>query len=111
MSKTHSRQSAVKFDEGRLYQVLIAPVVSEKATALAEQHNTVAFKVRPDATKPEIRAAIKLLFNVDALGVSVVNIQGKTRRFRNRTGRTSGVRKAYVRLKPGQDLNMNAQGA
>jgi len=99
------------FDEGRLYQVLIAPVVSEKATALSEKHNTVAFRVRPDATKPEIRAAIKLLFNVDAVGISVVNTRGKTRRFRNRAGRTANVRKAYVRLQPGQDLRLGAEGA
>ena len=64
--------STSKFDEGRLMAILLAPVVSEKATMAAEKSNAVTFKVMRDATKPEIKAAVELLFNVEVTGVSVV---------------------------------------
>ena len=96
--------SAPKFDEGRLAQVLLAPIVSEKATQVGEKNNQVLFKVMRDATKPEIKAAVELMFKVEVAGVSVVNIKGKTKRFGGRVGHRDHVKKAYVSLKPGQEL-------
>jgi len=100
-----------KFDEGRLMQVLVAPVVSEKATMIAEKSNAVTFKVLQDATKLEIKAAVELLFQVQVKGVSVVNTKGKTKRFGRSIGRRDNVRKAYVTLKPGQELNLSGEAA
>ncbi len=71
----------VKYDEGRLMAVLVAPIVSEKATMIADKSNAVTFKVLQDATKPEIKAAVELMFKVEVKGVSVVNTKGKTKRF------------------------------
>jgi large subunit ribosomal protein L23 len=96
--------SAPKFDEGRLAQVLLAPIVSEKATQVGEKNNQVLFKVMRDATKPEIKAAVELMFKVEVASVSVVNVKGKTKRFGGRVGRRDHVKKAYVALKPGQEL-------
>jgi len=96
--------SAPKFDEGRLAQVLLAPIVSEKATQVGEKNNQVLFKVMRDATKPEIKAAVELMFKVGVASVSVVNVKGKTKRFGGRVGRRDHVKKAYVALKPGQEL-------
>ena len=93
-----------KFDEGRLAQVLVAPIVSEKATSVGEKNNQVLFKVLRNATKPEIKAAVELMFKVEVASVSVVNIKGKTKRFGGRVGRRDHVKKAYVALKPGQEL-------
>ena len=103
--------STQKFEEGRLLQVLIAPIVSEKATLVAEQSNAVTFKVLQSATKPEIKAAVELMFKVEVKGVSVVNTKGKTKRFGKSVGRRDNVRKAYVTLKPGQDLNLSGEAA
>ena len=103
--------AAAKFDEGRLMQVLVAPIVSEKATAAAEKNNQVLFKVLQDATKPEIKAAVELLFKVEVDKVSVVNIKGKTKRFGRSVGRRDNLRKAYVCLKAGQELNFSGEAA
>ena len=103
--------AAKQFDEGRLMQVLVAPIVSEKATQAAEQSNAVLFKVLQDATKPEIKAAVELMFKVEVKGVSVVNTKGKTKRFGKTVGRRDNVRKAYVRLKEGQELNLSGEAA
>ena len=100
-----------KFDEGRLMQVLIAPIVSEKATMVAEKNNVVTFKVLQDATKYEIKAAVELMFKVEVKGVSVVNTKGKSKRFGKSVGRRDNVRKAYVMLKPGQELNLGGEAA
>ncbi len=98
--------STQKFDEGRLMAVLVAPIVSEKATMVAEKSSAVTFKVLQDATKPEIKAAVQLMFKVEVKGVSVVNTKGKTKRCRKTVGRPDYVRKAYVTLMPGQELNL-----
>ena len=101
--------SANKFDEGRLMAVLVAPVVSEKATLVAEKSNAVTFKVLQDATKPEIKAAVELMFKVQVKGVSVLNQKGKTKRFGKTVGRRDHVRKAYVTLVEGQELNFGGE--
>jgi large subunit ribosomal protein L23 len=103
--------SALKFDEGRLMQVLVAPIVSEKATSIAEKHNQVLFKVLRDATKPEIKAAVELMFKVEVEGVQVVNQKGKVKRFGRSMGRRDHVKKAYVSLKAGQELNFSGEAA
>ncbi len=103
--------STLKFDEGRLMQVLVAPIVSEKATMVADKTNAVVFKVLQNATKPEIKAAVELLFKVQVKGVSVLNTKGKTKRFGKSIGRRDNVRKAYVTLKPGQELNISGEAA
>ncbi len=100
-----------KYDEGRLMQVLVAPIVSEKATMIAEKSNSVTFKVLQDATKHEIKAAVQLMFKVDVKAVAVLNIKGKAKRFGKSTGRRDNVRKAYVTLQPGQQLNFGGESA
>ncbi|MEX1166717.1 MAG: 50S ribosomal protein L23 [Hydrogenophaga sp.] len=100
-----------KYDEGRLMQVLVAPIVSEKATQVAENTNAVLFKVLRDASKPEIKAAVELMFKVEVQGVSVLNQKGKAKRFGKSMGRRDHVRKAYVTLKPGQELNFSGESA
>jgi large subunit ribosomal protein L23 len=103
--------SAAKFEEGRLMQVLVAPIVSEKATRVAEDHNTVMFKVLRDASKPEIKAAVELLFNVEVAAVAVANQKGKVKRTARGMGRRDHVRKAFVTLKEGQELNFSGEAA
>ncbi|MEZ7814920.1 MAG: 50S ribosomal protein L23 [Burkholderiaceae bacterium] len=98
-----------KYDEGRLMQLLVAPIVSEKATMVAEKTNTVVFKVLRDASKPEIKAAVELLFKVQVKAVGVANQKGKTKRFGKSTGRRDHTRKAYVTLQPGQELNLGGE--
>ena len=100
-----------KFDEGRLMQVLVAPIVSEKATMIADKTNAVTFKVLQDATKFEIKAAVQLMFKVDVQSVAVLNIKGKSKRFGKSMGRRDNIRKAYVTLKPGQELNLGGESA
>jgi len=89
----------------RLYTVLLAPVVSEKSTFIAEKHNQVAFKVIQDATKQEVKAAVELLFKVEVESVQILNRAGKAKRFGRTPGRRSDLRKAYVCLKEGQEIN------
>ncbi len=89
----------------RLYTVLLAPVVSEKSTFIAEKHNQVAFKVIQDATKQEVKAAVELLFKVEVESVQILNRRGKEKRFGRTPGRRSDARKAYVCLKAGQEIN------
>jgi len=100
-----------KFDEGRLATVLVAPIISEKATRVGEKHNQVLFKVLKSATKPEIKAAVELMFKVEVASVQTVRQQGKVKRFGGRLGRRDHVKKAYVCLKPGQELNFSGEAA
>lgn len=97
--------SATQFNQERLMQVLLAPQISEKATMLAEKNNQVVFIVTPDATKPEVKAAVELLFKVKVDGVQMANAKGKSKRFGRSMGRRSDVRKAYVQLAAGQEIN------
>jgi large subunit ribosomal protein L23 len=97
--------------EGRLAQILVAPIVSEKATMAAEKHNQVLFKVLRDATKPEIKAAVELMFKVTVDSVQTVQHKGKAKRFGKSTGRRDHVKKAYVCLAEGQELNFSGEAA
>jgi len=100
-----------KFDQGRLAQVLVEPIVSEKATAVAEKHNQVLFKVLRNATKPEIKAAVELMFKVEVESVQTINQRGKEKRFGKSIGRRDHIKKAYVSLKKGQELNFSGEAA
>ena len=91
-------------NQERITKVLLAPIVSEKS-ANAGESNQVVFSVVTDATKQEIRAAVEKMFEVEVEAVRVVNVKGKTKRFGQRLGRRSDTRKAYVRLKEGQDID------
>lgn len=100
--------SANTVNQDRLYQVILAPQITEKATRMADKHQQIAFKVRTDATKPEVKAAVELLFKVEVDAVSVVNVKGKVKRAGRTLGRRQDWKKAYVSLKPGQEINFAA---
>ncbi|MEE4163602.1 MAG: 50S ribosomal protein L23 [Woeseiaceae bacterium] len=89
----------------RLMTVIQGPHLSEKSAIVAEKGNQVVFKVRPDASKTEIRQAVELLFDVKVDGVSVVNVKGKVKRFGRVQGRRSDWKKAYVRLAEGSEID------
>ncbi|MFB3064661.1 MAG: 50S ribosomal protein L23 [Gammaproteobacteria bacterium] len=89
----------------RLMTILLGPHVSEKTTRVAEKHNQVAFRVRTDANKAEIRKAVELLFEVKVEKVTVVNVKGKAKRFGQTPGRRSDWKKAYVKLAEGHDID------
>ena len=93
-------------NDERLMSILVAPHVSEKSTRVADSHNQITFRVRTDARKPEIRRAVEKMFNVEVESVSVLNVKGKNKGIRGRNrGRRADWRKAYVRLKPGHDID------
>lgn len=96
------------FSQERLMQVLLAPQISEKATMLADSRGQVVFKVHSSATKPEVQAAVELLFKVEVAAVNIANVKGKVKRFGRTMGRRKGWKKAYVSLKPGQEINFAA---
>lgn len=98
-------------NQQRLTQVILAPIVSEKSNVLAEQRNQMTFKVAANATKTEIKAAVELLFGVQVASVTTVTIKGKTKRFGRTLGRRSDVKKAYVSLAAGQELDLEAAAA
>lgn len=100
--------NAPKFSESRLLQVILAPVITEKATMIADKNEQVAFRVATDATKPEIKAAVEMLFKVQVKGVRVANVKGKVKRTGRFIGRRDSWKKAYVCLAPGQELNFVA---
>jgi len=87
----------------RLIQVLLAPQVSEKSTFVGEKHNQYVFRVAADATKPEIKAAVELMFKTKVRSVQVSNVKGKEKRFGRHVGRRRNWKKAYVSLMPGPD--------
>jgi len=111
MNAVEPKVAPKKFNESRLAQVLVAPIVSEKGTMVAEKHNQVLFKVLRDATKPEIKAAVELMFKVDVESVQTVQHKGKVKRFGKSIGRRDHIKKAYVSLKAGQELNLSGEGA
>lgn len=100
--------SATIQNQERLLQVILAPQITEKATRVADQHQQIAFKVRTDASKPEIKAAVELVFKVEVAGVTVANVKGKAKRSGRIMGRRKDWKKAYVSLKPGQEINFAA---
>ena len=93
----------------RLMQVILAPVISEKSTFVADHNHQVVFRVDSRATKPEIKAAVEFMFKVEVRSVQVVNVRGKEKRFGQMVGRRNHWKKAYVSLKPGQEINFAEQ--
>ena len=91
----------------RTYDIILGPVITEKATLLSE-HNQVAFRVAMTATKPQSRKAIEELFKVKVTGVNTLRVKGKTKRFRGRMGRRSDYKKAIVTLAEGQSIDYTA---
>jgi len=106
--------STTQYNSERLMTVLLAPVVSEKATYIADKHQQVIFRVDPRATKPEVKAAVELMFSkkdkpIEVMSVQIVNVAGKKKRFGQFNGRRRNWKKAYVCLKPGQEINFAAE--
>lgn len=96
------------YSQERLLQVLLAPQISEKATWVADKNEQVIFKVAGDATKPEVKAAVELLFKVQVESVQIANVKGKQKRFGRFMGRRKDWKKAFVCLKPGQEISFAA---
>ena len=92
-------------NQERIYKVLLGPHVSEKATVVADKDGQFVFRVAPDATKPEIKAAVEQLFEVKVRNGQVLNLKGKTKRTARGMGKRNDVRKAYVRLADGHDID------
>ena len=92
-------------NEELLYQVLLAPYVSEKSTRAADKYKQFVFEVRADATKPIIKQAVEKMFDVKVDSVKVLTVKGKAKRFGRTFGRRRNSKKAYVRLKPGFDID------
>ena len=101
--------NGLKFAEGRLATVLVAPIISEKATRVGERQNQVLFKVLRDATKPEIKAAVELMFKVEVAEVNTSIQKGKVKKVGRTIGRRDHVKTAFVSLKPGQELNFSGE--
>ena len=97
-------------NQERLMKIIVAPIISEKATFIADKHEQVVFRVAQDATKPEVKAAVELMFKVEVESVQVSNVKGKEKRFGRFIGRRRNWKKAYVCLKPGQEINFAAEG-
>ena len=100
--------AAKKYNAEQLMNVVLAPVVSEKSTFVADKNRQYVFRVADHATKPEIKAAIELMFKTKVEDVTVLNVHGKERRFGRLTGRRRNWKKAYVRLAEGQEINFAA---
>jgi large subunit ribosomal protein L23 len=100
-----------RFSEERLLQVLLAPQVSEKATHVADKNQQVIFFVVPNATKPEVKAAVELLFKVDVKSVQMSVLKGKAKRYGRHMGRRQDLKKAFVSLASGQEINFAEGGA
>lgn len=105
MSEAAEKPRGVQLSAERMYQVIVSPVVTEKATRLNE-FSQVTFRVALDATKPEIKAAVEKLFSVKVEAVNTVVMKGKTKRFRGREGRRSDWKKAIVKLQGGQTIDL-----
>lgn len=92
----------------RLLQVILAPQITEKATYIADNFQQIAFVVRTDATKAEIKAAVELVFKVEVAKVATINVNGKIKRAGRNLGKRNDWKKAFVSLKPGQEINFAA---
>lgn len=92
-------------NQERLMKILLEPRITEKSTMLGNEYRQFVFKVATDATKPEIKKAVELMFQVEVDAVRVLNVAGKRKMFRNSSGRRPAWKKAYVSLKPGFDID------
>ncbi|MEJ2761831.1 MAG: 50S ribosomal protein L23 [Gammaproteobacteria bacterium] len=92
-------------NQERLMNILLEPRVTEKSSLIGEKYRQFVFKVAKNATKPEIRQAVELMFEVEVESVRVCNVKGKVKAFQQTVGRRSDWKKAYVKLKPGFDID------
>ena len=97
-------------DKDRLYQIILAPVISEKSTRTADQNRQVVFKVAKDASKQEIKHAVEMAFEVEVEAVQVAHVRGKVKRFGRTPGARNDWKKAYVKLKEGHDIDFTGGG-
>lgn len=97
-------------NEDKLFQVILAPHVSEKGTRVADKNRQIVLEVRRDASKPVIKQAVEKMFSVQVESVTTVNVKGKAKKTGRIAGRRSDWKKAYVSLKPGQDIDFLGQG-
>ena len=97
--------SELSFKNSQTLNAILAPQITEKATFIADKYNQVAFKVRKNATKDQVKQAIELMFKVEVTAVNLLNMKGKTKRRGNNYGKRADWKKAYVSLKPGQEIN------
>ena len=100
--------AAKRFNAAQLMNIVLAPVVSEKSTMVADKNRQYVFRVADRATKPEIKAAVELMFKTKVDSVTVSNVKAKERRFGRLVGRKRSWKKAYVRLAEGQEINFAA---
>ena len=98
--------TAPKYPQERLMTVLLAPIVSEKATLVADKHDQVVFRVAQDATKPEVKAAVELMFKVQVDSVQISNVRGKEKRMGRTAGRRPSWKKAIVKLREGDTIEI-----
>ena len=99
------KRTAPSVSRERLYEIIVAPVITEKAT-MGSEHNQVTFKVALDASKPEIRHAVETLFDVKVKAVNTLRVKGKIKRFRGTIGRRSDYKKAVVTLHEGNTIDV-----
>ncbi len=92
-------------NQERLMNLLLSPRITEKASILGDKHNQYIFKVVNSATKPQIKRAVELMFKVEVASVQVSNVKGKQKTFKQKAGKRSDWKKAYVKLKPGFDID------
>ena len=92
-------------NQEKLMKIILEPRVTEKSTLVGEKYNQFVFKVLKSASKPEIKKAIELLFNVEVESVQVSNVKGKKKIFKREPGKRPDWKKAYVKLKPGFDID------
>ena len=103
---TTANPNVKKYNNERLMTLLLAPVISEKGTFIADKHEQVVFRVLQDATKPEIKAAVEGLFSVKVTAVNTLRQRGKVKFFRGDIGRRSETKKAIVTLAAGQSIDV-----
>jgi large subunit ribosomal protein L23 len=92
-------------NQNQLMTILLEPRVTEKSTLLGDKHRQFVFRVARYASKPQIKRAVELMFEVKVESVQVCNVSGKNKTFKQRTGRRAAWKKAYVKLKPGFDID------
>ena len=97
--------SELSIKNSQTLNAILAPQITEKATFIADKYNQVAFNVKKNATKDQVKQAIELMFKVEVTAVNLLNMKGKTKRRGNNYGKRADWKKAYVSLKPGQEIN------
>lgn len=107
--KAASKKTAGAPIPGRLYQIIRAPRISEKTARLQEVSNQYVFEIATTATKADVKAAVEQLFDVSVLAVNVLNVKGKKKAFKSRSGQRQDTRKAYVKLADGQSIDVMAK--